>query len=578
MEATGLENELACMDAGGLSKRVGITRVEFTIVYSTQGVDLVKGNCPVTGETVELVEDMDRIFVEHPTYGRYAVETDALPILSEAPEVRKRIADWIAESRSHAVEVPELSLEYVQLFERLTELDRMISEWNDWRQKMRSKDEERLWTKLRMEWNYNSNHIEGNTLTYQETELLLLHDRTSGGHPLRDYEEMKAHNVAIEHTRRLAGDDQLLSEGDVRDLNKILLKEPFWQPAITPDCQPTRKRIIPGQYKTQPNHVRTASGALHRFAEPEETPQLMAQWIRDFRRDLARNAYPLPMFLAQSHWSLLRIHPFDDGNGRTARLLANYVLLRNSLLPIVIKSAERDRYLGGLQNADTGRMLPLTRFMLDNVIWSLDLGIRAAKGESIRESEDIDKEMELFIRNKKGPEPDPSDVEVLDQVYFRFVSPIIEKLDRLCERYGSELFNSYLGEHYVRTSERSMVSGSGVLGANNWANAKKSYLTKPGFALSDEQHVELGAQYRFSEYTGVENEDFDLNLSLSWDFYDGMFAFEVTIDGELVPDVSRSIPYSELHDRDADVDNTVDSICRCLMAEIDRRSTRDKNA
>lgn len=533
----------------------------------------MKGNCPVTGESAELVEEMGRIIVEHPKYGWYAVETDAVPILSEVPEVGSRIAHWIAESHSYTIEIPDISLELVRLFERLTELGRMISEWNDWRQKMQSKDEERFWTKLRMEWNYNSNHIEGNTLTYQETELLLLHDRTSGGHPLRDYEEMKAHNVAIEHTRRLATDDQLLTEGDVRDLNKILLKEPFWQSAITPEGQPTKKRITPGQYKKQPNHVRTATGELYRFAEPEETPRLMAEWIRDLRRDLARNMYPLPMFLAQSHWSFLRIHPFDDGNGRTARLLANYVLLRNSLPPIVIKSVERDRYLSGLQNADIGQMLPLTQFMWDNVIWSLDLGIRAAKGESIRESEDIDKEMELFIRSKKGPEPNSSDVEVLDQVFFQFVSPIIEKLDRLCERYGSELFNSYVGQHYAKPSGSGKVSG-GIFSANNWTRTKKSYLTKPGFALSDEQQVELGAQYSFNQYTGAVNRGFDLKLALSWRLGTGTFVFEVMIDSEIIPGIGRSIPYSELNSRDADVDNTVESICRCLMAEVEQRSSK----
>ncbi len=538
----------------------------------------MKRNCPVTGELAEIVEDRDRVIVEHPKYGRYAVESDALPVLSAEFEVRNRIADWIAESRSHAIDVPDLSLEYVRLFERLADLDRMVSEWNDRRRETRNEDDERLWSKLRMEWNYHSNHIEGNTLTYQETELLLLHDRTSGGHPLRDYEEMKAHNVAIEHTRRLAGDDQVLTEGDVRDLNKILLKEPFWQTAITPAGQPTRKRIIPGQYKTQPNHVRTATGELYRFAEPEETPLLMAQWIRDFRRDLAREAYPLPMFLAESHHGFLRIHPFDDGNGRTARLIANYVLLRNDLPPIVIKSVERDRYISGLQNADTGHILPLARFMLDNVIWSLDLGIRAAKGESIRESEDIDKEMELFIRSKKGPAPNPSDVEVLDLAYFRFVSPIIEKLDGLCERYGSELFNSYSGQHYVRTSERRKVSGGSVLDAKGWGSIKDEYILKPGFTLSNKQRIEFGVQYSFNGYNGVRNQGFDLKMSIAWKLGIGTLGFEVMLDTELVPGLSRSIPYSELNNADPDIDYTVETICRCFMVEVDRRSIRDKNA
>ena len=260
-----------------------------------------------------------------------------------------------------------------------------ISEWRERQAAMREEDDARLWRKLRLEWNYNSNHIEGNTLSYHETELLLIHGRTAGGHPMRHYEEMKAHDVAVDHTRNLASAERVLGEGDIRDLNKILLKEPFWHIAQTPDGQQTRKRIVPGEYKTQPNHVRTATGELHRFAEPEENPELMERWTRDFQRDLARTADPLPLFLAKSHWNFLRIHPFDDGNGRTARLLTNYVLLRHGLPPMAIKTAERDRYIGALQNADVGRMEPLAGFMLENVLWSLGLAIRAAKGESIRD-------------------------------------------------------------------------------------------------------------------------------------------------------------------------------------------------
>ena len=134
---------------------------------------------------------------------------------------------------------------------------------------------------------------------------------------MRDYEEMKAHDVAIDHTRQLAQDERVLGEGDTRDLNRILLKEPFWQTAETSDGQPTRVPIVPGKYKIHPNHVRTPTGELHRYAEPEETPALMDERTRDLQRDPDRSAYPLPLFLAESHWGFLRIHPFGDGNGRT---------------------------------------------------------------------------------------------------------------------------------------------------------------------------------------------------------------------------------------------------------------------
>ena len=228
---------------------------------------------------------------------------DALFALEADAGVKERMARWIAESRSLGIDIPNLTDDHVRLFERLVGLEASIAEWHERREGMKSADDERLWRKLRLEWNYNSNHIEGNTLTYHETELLLIHGRTAGGHPMRDYEEMKAHDVAIDYTRSLASEEQVIGESDIRQLNKIILKEPFLKYAETPDGQPTQKRIVPDQYKTQPNHVRTATGELHRFAEPEETPPLMEEWTRDFRRDLERSAYPLPLFLAESHWS-----------------------------------------------------------------------------------------------------------------------------------------------------------------------------------------------------------------------------------------------------------------------------------
>lgn len=554
----------------------------------------MRRNCPITGDTAKVVESADRIIVEHSKLGRYTLNANALSELEVDAGVRDRMAHWIAESHSLGIDIPNLTLEYVHLFERLADLEAAISEWHERREGMKNADYERLWRKLRLEWNYNSNHIEGNTLTYHETELLLIHGRTAGGHPMRDYEEMKAHDVAIDYTRSLAGEERIVGESDIRQLNQILLKEPFWSYAETPDGQPTQKRIIPGQYKTQPNHVRTATGDLHRYAEPEETPQLMEEWTRDFRRDLERNAYPLPLFLAESHWRFLCIHPFDDGNGRTARLLANYALLRNNLPSIVIKSEDRDRYIGGLQNADVGRMLPLAEFMLENVLWSLGLGIRAAKGESVREPDDMDKEMDIFIQKRRGPAPNSSEVEVLDLVFLQYVKPVLEKLDRLCERQGSELFDRYLPKKYARLGSSEGVSDD-VFGTDQWERTKEEYLVKPGFELSDAQQVELGTEYRFHGYVGEGSQGFDLILSVVWKLGSERFSFKAVIDGNPFTAVGLRrfpqssvkerrhltvidlhIPYSELDSRDAEVDLTVEAICRCMMDEIDSWSQGSK--
>ncbi len=537
----------------------------------------MRRNCPVTGDAAEIVESAEHVIVEHPKLGRYVLDTDGLPVLSADAEARTRMARWIDESHSSGIDIPNLTIEHAHFFERLVDLEAGISEWHERRQDMKHVDEERLWKKLRVEWNYNSNHIEGNTLTYHETELLIIHGRTAGGHPLRDYEEMKAHNVAIDHTRQLASSEQILGEGDIRNFNKILLKEPFWQSAETPDGQPTRKRIVPGKYKTQPNHVRTATGELHRFAEPEETPALMEKWTRDFRRDLERSAYPLPLFLAESHWSFLRIHPFDDGNGRTARLLANYILLRSNLPPIVIKSEDRDYYIGSLQNADLGRILPLAEFMLNNVLWSLQLGIRAAKGESIQEPQDVDKEIAVFVRGKRGRTPDDSDIEVIDKIVLTHVRPTLDKLENGLGHL-SRLFHTYSVTTHLKIGQ-SVIRMSRLFEPRNWEPVKQERIVKPGFNLDDKRPVEFGQEFLLHSYIGSGIKDFDLTLSIVWKLDGKGFSVEAAIDGKRLPHIGGSSAlYSELddHDTETEVDRTVKEVSTATMDEIEHRSQEPK--
>lgn len=232
-----------------------------------------------------------------------------------------------------------------------------------------------LWRQFRMRWNYHSNHIEGNTLTYGETELLLIHGRTTGDHLLREYEEMKAHDVAIEHIRELAADVRPLTEGDVRNLNRISLKEPFWKAALTADGQATRKRIVPGEYKEAPNNVITATGEIFYFADPLEVPAKMAALMRWLAAEVERpTAHPVET-AARLHYEFVRIHPFDDGNGRVARLLMNYVMLRAGYPPVIIKTEDKRGYLTALQKADVGELEAFSAYVAEEARWSLKFAL-----------------------------------------------------------------------------------------------------------------------------------------------------------------------------------------------------------
>lgn len=245
-------------------------------------------------------------------------------------------------------------------------------------QPLQQENEIRLWQRLRLEWNYNSNHIEGNTLTYGETLLLLIHGRTRGEHLMREYVEMRGHDVAIEWLRPIAADARFLTEGDIRDLNRMVLKEGFWKVAQTTAGEPTRKWIEPGKYKSLPNSVLTKTGEMYYFTKPEETPARMAEFVVWMRTELETPSLGLAQFIVQLHHRFIQIHPFDDGNGRVVRLLVNYVLLRVGLLPLIIKSRTRRRYLEVIVSADAGDFEPFEIYVTEGLRWSLNLGLTAA--------------------------------------------------------------------------------------------------------------------------------------------------------------------------------------------------------
>ena len=300
-----------------------------------------------------------------------------------------------------------------------------------------SPENQRRWDKkVRLEFNYNSNHIEGNTLTYGETELLLLFDETHGSRPMRDYEEMKAHDVAFQKIKEWAADTETpLTEQDIKNLNQIILVQPFWKDAITPDGQPTRRQITVGNYKTQPNSVRLPNGELFEYTAPQEVPiqmQALMEWYRDEQTAL----HPVTL-AAMFHYKFVCIHPFDDGNGRVSRLLMNYVLLAHKLPPVVIKSSDKQNYLHALHLADTGQYEAFIRYIAEQVVSSLEMAIKAAKGESIEEPDDLDKEIALVARQLQHQETYKTPQQVLNVFHWaqqKLLAPceaVLQKFDKL---------------------------------------------------------------------------------------------------------------------------------------------------
>lgn len=301
--------------------------------------------------------------------------------------------------------------------------------------------EDRVMQKFRLWWTYHSNAIEGNTLTQGETEMFLMEGLTAKGKPLKDHLDLRGHSNAINYLLGFIHDQEVLTEAAIRKLHEILLVEPYQVQAITPDGLPTMKTVALGQYKTQPNHVRTPTGETHYYASPEETPAKMDDLMTWYRDEIAKGAMHCVEMAARFHHQFTAIHPFDDGNGRMSRLLMNLMLMQAGYPPTVIRLSERDQYLAVLRRADRDEHDDFLNFIAEHVVSSLELFIRAAMGEEIHEPTDLEKEIALLkIKLQHIEEPEHLCVDVQQELFRNSIDPLFT--ETMCRAKSlSELFS-----------------------------------------------------------------------------------------------------------------------------------------
>ena len=234
----------------------------------------------------------------------------------------------------------------------MKKIEDVMNEWNAL-QPLSDRDREMLSRRFTIDFNYNSNHIEGNTLTYGQTEILLMFGKIVGEADVRDVHEMTASNVGLKMMKEEAQlKETPLTQHFIRTLHKTLLREDYTVYRNLPGGVQTSYVIHAGQYKTRPNSVITRYGDRFEYATPEETPALMSDLV-DWYNDAERSGKFTPIELAAIfHYRYIRIHPFEDGNGRIARLMVNYILTRHDYPMIVVRSRKKKEYLEALHRTD----------------------------------------------------------------------------------------------------------------------------------------------------------------------------------------------------------------------------------
>jgi Fic family protein len=209
-----------------------------------------------------------------------------------------------------------------------------------------------------LEWTYQSNAIEGNTLTLQETKVVL-EGITVGGKSLREHLEAINHREAIRYVENMVSEKLPLSQHALLDIHDLVLK------GIDPNQA--------GRYRQQNVMISGASTTPPHFMRVREEIATLLDWRNS---DEAQTLHPVERE-AITHANFERIHPFIDGNGRTGRLLLNLELMKQGYPPAIIKKEERQDYYHALDVAALDKnYAPITELVAGAVARTLALYLR----------------------------------------------------------------------------------------------------------------------------------------------------------------------------------------------------------
>ncbi|MBS7829181.1 Fic family protein [Wohlfahrtiimonas chitiniclastica] len=185
---------------------------------------------------------------------------------------------------------------------------------------------------MNLEWIYHSNAIEGNTLTLNETKVILEGLTVGQGKTLREHLEVINHQEAIDYIQSLIQNDSPLTENIIKETHYLVTKNTVKDAG----AYRTQNVVISGASTTPPSHVKV--------------PDAMVELMEWFKSEEFNQYHPV-IRAAMFHNEFVKIHPFSDGNGRTGRLLSNLILMQADYLPVIIRAENRLSYYDALDLA-----------------------------------------------------------------------------------------------------------------------------------------------------------------------------------------------------------------------------------
>ncbi|MCK0125264.1 Fic family protein [Gelidibacter sp. F2691] len=392
--------------------------------------------------------------------------------------------------------------------------------------------------KFRLEWNYNSNSMEGNTLTMDDTKNVMVGNISINNKPLKDTMEMQGHDKVIDEILRIGKGELRLSEKRIKDIHTGIMYE----------VDEKHKNEI-GQWKINANYIYNHKGERYDFATPDEVPEKTHDLLN--RTNAAVDAVlknkknaPHPIEIAlQFHLEYLAIHPFYDGNGRTARILTNLILVSFGYNPFWIDEKDRKIYYNLISDIQSyeGDKEPFFAYCAELVKRSEQIVLNVAEGKEIAEQEDLDKEIALLQKQWQGKELSKSPKLIADIFHFaesKIIQPCettLRKFDKLFQE--KKIFKKVNGDEKEKTVFD--VLKTPKLGTIE--NGNHIY----GFDIYETDVHTIS--YQYSQY-GLANAQFETNLSFETEitFDAKQYRIVITVDFETV--FNKEYAYGELPD------------------------------
>lgn len=211
---------------------------------------------------------------------------------------------------------------------------------------------------LTLEWTYNSNSIEGNTLTLQETKMVIEEGFTIKGKSLREHFEAVNHQEAIELVESLVSDNYILKETDILNIHELVLQK--------------IEKDFAGRFRTSGVRISGANFGPPNALKIDEYITELTDWTNTSNINIVLKS-------AIFHHRFVWIHPFFDGNGRTARLLFNLLLMKEGFPPAIILKNDRKKYYDALNFANNGDYSKLFLLILQASERSLNIYLGSLK-------------------------------------------------------------------------------------------------------------------------------------------------------------------------------------------------------